>query len=88
MPYYLIIKAKKAGIGDLSKFLFTWRNDTLIACGNKAYVDMPLDFSSTKTPVSKEFVSNMREDFTPEEKKYIEYVDEAHARLEELRNIQ
>ena len=57
MPYYLIMAAKKAKIGDIEKFLFKYENNKVIACTTKLYLDDKLDFSQTNTVVTTEYVS-------------------------------
>jgi len=57
LPYNLIIQAKKAGIGDLRKYIFKYENNQIVACTSKLYITEKLDFSQTKTPIAKEYVS-------------------------------
>ncbi|MEI6774652.1 MAG: hypothetical protein WCL18_07930 [bacterium] len=57
MPYYLIIAAKKAKIGDLQKYLFGYKNNKVTACTSKLYLHDNLDFTQTNTAITKEYIS-------------------------------
>lgn len=83
LPFYLIIDAKKAGIGDLQHFMFkkSDKKDTIVACSIKAYITDKIDFSETNTAIEKEYLEDEKDVYDRETKKYIDYVDEAKRRL-------
>ena len=84
MPYYLIMAAKKAKIGDIEKFLFKYENNKVIACTTKLYLDDKLDFSQTNTVITKEYVSWTSQNIWENTKKYIDYVDGSKIKFENL----
>ena len=57
LPYYLIIMAKKAKIGDLQKYLFAYKDSKLVVCGTKQSVNDTIDFSKTNTVIQREYVT-------------------------------
>lgn len=84
LPYYLIIAAKKSKIWDLQKFLFTKKNNQIVACTNKLYITEKLDFGQTKTTITKEYISFSSESISPNAQKYVDYVDTAKQQFEGL----
>lgn len=84
LPYYLIIAAKKSGIGDLQKCLFTKKNNQIVACTNKLYITEKLDFGQTDTKIIREYVSWAIETIWANAQKYIDYVDAAKNQFESL----
>lgn len=79
LPFYLIIDAKKTGIGDLQHFMFkkSKKKNTIVACSIKSYITDKLDFSQTNTDIEKEYLEDDKDAYDRETKKYINYVDEA-----------
>jgi len=84
MPYYLIIAAKKAKIGNIEKFLFKYENNQVIACTTKLCLTEKLDFSQTKTDIVREYVSGTAEKIGENAQKYLDYVDVAKKQFETL----
>ncbi|MFZ2719046.1 MAG: hypothetical protein WAZ12_04610, partial [Candidatus Absconditicoccaceae bacterium] len=82
LPYYIIIAAKKAKMGDLQKYLFKCENYKITACTVKSYLDDKLDFSQTNTTINKEYVSSNIENVSDNTQKYIDYVDVAKKQFE------
>lgn len=75
LPYYLIIAAKKAKIGNLEKYLFTYQDNKITACTTKLYIHNELDFSQTWTDIEKEYIAWVKEGLSENTQKYIDYVD-------------
>ncbi len=84
LPYRLIIAGKKAKIGNLQKYLFAYQGDKVVACTTKLYLDEKLDFSQTKTSITKEYISWTQEQIGENAQRYIDYVDQAKKRFEDL----
>lgn len=84
LPYYLVVAAKKANIGDLQKYLFAYKDKKITACTTKLYLDNKLDFSQTKTAITKEYISWTVESLWENTQKYIDYVDTAKKQFEKL----
>ncbi len=84
IPYYLIIQAKKAGIGDLRKFIFKYENEKITACTSKLYLTEKLDFTQTGTTIQKEYLSWARESLDESTQKYVDYVDTVKNQFEKL----
>jgi hypothetical protein len=83
LPYYLVLSAKKAGLGDLEKVQLSWKDRKVAIAGQvhdlRAIGDLPIE---------KEYVEQVRQHFTPEEMQYINLVESAHCQLESLRSIE
>lgn len=86
IPYNLVIKAKKAKIGDIEKFLFKYEDGKIVAVSSKQYVDVTLDFDTAE--VSYEKVTPLRETLTDEENKVIAKVEGVKKRLDALRGVE
>ena len=84
MPYYLIIAAKKAKIGNIERFLFKYENNQITACTSQLYQKEPLNFTQTKTKIQKEFVSLWTQVDYKSALPYISYVDKAKNKFEQL----
>ena len=84
IPYYLVVQAKKAGIGDLRKYIFKYENNQIVACTNQSYLTDKLDFSQTNTNIKKEYVSSGAESLPKNAQKYIDYVDQAENKFEKF----
>jgi hypothetical protein len=87
LPYYLVIAAKRAGLGDLEKLQFSRKKDEngepqLIAVGQQ------VDLRNIRFEVEKQYIEKTRETFAPDELKYITAVESAHQQLQSLRNVQ
>lgn len=87
LPYYLVIAAKRAGLGDLEKIQFSWKQKSngekqMIAVGQR------VDLRNIHFEVEKQCLEKAREDFSEEENHYIASVDLAHQQLQSLRNVQ
>jgi len=61
LPYYLVIQGMKAGIGDMSSYVFKYESGKITACTLKPYMDETLDFSETKTEITKEYLKSPTE---------------------------
>ncbi|MDR0649909.1 MAG: hypothetical protein LBG59_00440 [Candidatus Peribacteria bacterium] len=83
LPYYLVIAAKRAGLGDLEKTQFSYKNGKVVAVGQVHDLRAIGDLE-----VEKEFVEQTRDTFTPEEMQYINLVEAAHKQVEALRKIE
>ncbi len=90
LPYNLINDAKRAWLGNVEYFFFKYSGGNIDACTSKAYVDEKINIESISWEwilFKKMYIENVREEFSDEEKKYIEYVEYAHDRLAQLRAI-
>lgn len=85
LPFSLINKAKRAGIGNVEYFYFMYKDAAITTCSSKAYVDEKLDFASVT--VAKSYIENVRDTLSADEQKYITYVEEPYKRLMELRSV-
>ncbi len=81
LPYFMIIQARKAGLWDLQRQFFRWNNWKLEVCL------MPSELSSNTLDAKVTYLSPAREEFTEEEKVYVERVERAHADVENLRDL-
>lgn len=77
LPFYLLIEAKKAGIGDLQYQVFSYVDWGIIACSNKIYAAYPIDFSQTKIQLTRTYIQAASENYDENTQAYIEYVDAA-----------
>lgn len=83
LPYYLVIAARRAGLGDLEKTQFSFKDNKIVAVGQVH--DLRAIWN---IPVEKDFVEQARDTFTPEEMQYINLVESIHKQLESLRSIE
>ncbi len=81
LPYFMLIQARKAGLWDLQRQFFRWNNWKLEVCL------MPSELSSNTLDAKVTYLSPAREEFTEEEKVYVERVERAHADVENLRDL-
>lgn len=81
LPYYLVIKAKRAGIWDLQGQYFARKGNNLQITGMKTWLDdlIHIDWE-------KRYIEPLREEFTTEEQWYIDRVEFAHQKLEKIRD--
>lgn len=83
LPYFLLIEARKAGFGDLQRLFFGRKN------GKLQILSMQTELETVKNlEAERSYFSKAREDFTEEEKRYIDRVESAHQRLEQLRSVE
>jgi hypothetical protein len=87
IPYHMLVKAKKSGIWNLQKFMFKYHNSKYFALTSWNYISDSLNFDQTKTSITREYMKKIRNSLSSEEMQYINYVDSAHKKLEELRSI-
>lgn len=88
LPHYMIIKAKKSWIWNLEKFMFKYENNSFFALSSWNYITEKIDFGQTKIGIKKEYMKKLRESLSGQEMQYINYVDAAYKKLEQLRSIQ
>lgn len=81
LPYYILIQARKAGLWDLQRQFFKWKCWTLEVCL------LPSELTTNTLDAKITYLSTAREEFTEEEKVYIERVERAHADVENLRDL-
>ena len=81
LPYFMLIEARKAGLWDLQRQFFRRNEWKLEVCL------LPSELSSNTLDAKATFLSPAREEFTEEEKVYVERVERAHADVENLRNL-
>lgn len=86
LSYDLVNDAKRAGIGNVEYFFYTYKDDSIVACTAKAYVDEKIDLWKN-VKITKSYVENVRTEFSKDEKLYISYVEDAYKRLMELRKV-
>lgn len=84
LPYFLIIEAKRAGLGDLQRQYFKRNNNKLEIC----YLPSEVNQTSIFADAEKSYISPARESFTQEEQYYIDRVEVALTKLEKLRSKQ
>jgi hypothetical protein len=68
--------------------MFKYENNQIVAITTEQYIDKNLDFDQTKQVIKYEAISALREKYTPQEQKLLDYVDVAKNKLLELRNIE
>ena len=79
IPYYLLLKAKKAGLWDFQRKFFRWKDNQLEVCV------MPSEIHDNVLDARITYISTAREEFTEEEKYYIDRVEKAHKKLQSIR---
>lgn len=84
LPYYLVLAAKKAKIGNLEKYLFKYQDGKIFACTSRVYMKEQLNFSQTKTPIQKEYVDAGQQVEYKQAMPYIQYVDQAKDKFQKL----
>jgi len=92
LPYYLVIAAKRAGLGDLEKVQFSRRRDHSSTSSERKIkliaVGQQIDLRNIHLDVEKQYVEKVRDTFSSDELKYINAVESAHQQLQSLRNVQ
>lgn len=83
LPYYLIIEAKRAGLGDLQRRFFTWEGGKMKICSMSSEI-WGLDAFAG---VEKQYLVSDRTKYSPEQQKCIDRVELAHKKLEDLRGV-
>ena len=81
LPYYMLIQARKAGLWDLQRQFFRRKCWTLEVCL------LPSELTTNTLNAKITYLSEAREEFTEEEKVYIERVETAHNDVENLRDL-
>ena len=81
LPYFMLIEARKAWLWDLQRQFFRWKNWKLEVCM------LPSELSNNTLDAKVSYISPAREEFTEEEKEYIQRVERAHADVENLRGL-
>lgn len=83
LPYFLILDAKRAWLWDLQRQFFKRENDKLEIC----YLPSEINQPSFLDNAEKSYITPARESFTEEEQHYINRVENAHKKIEALRNV-
>ncbi len=82
LPYYLLLAARQAGLGDLQKHFYTRKN------GKMEVVMLPSELNNAYgLDAKKTYLTKTREHFSEQEQIYIQRVENAHQLLENLRNL-
>lgn len=81
LPYYMVIQARRAWLWDLQRQFFRRKGWTLEVCL------LPSELTTNTLDAKITYLSTAREEFTEEEKVYIERVERAHADVENLRDL-
>ena len=81
LPYFMLIQARKAGLWDLQRQFFRRNDWKLEVCL------LPSELASNTLDAKATYLSPAREEFTEEEKVYVERVERAHADVENLRDL-
>jgi hypothetical protein len=84
LPYYLIIAAKRAKIGNLENFLFKYQDNKIVACTSFTHSKDIVDFSQTKVVITKEYINLGQQVEYQKAMPYITYVDKARDKFKEL----
>lgn len=87
IPYHMQIKAQKAGIWNLQKFMFKYVDGKFFAISTWNYITDTLNFDQTKTILNREYMKKLRNNLSSEEMQYVNYVGSAYQKLEQLRSI-
>lgn len=83
LPYYLVVEAKKAGLWDLQRNYFRYQNGRIEICCSQSELNQKSIFDDC----DKSYVSNARDNYTQQEQYYIDRVDNACKKIEDLRNV-
>lgn len=82
LPYYLLLEARRAGLGDLQRQFYTRKE------GKMEVILLPSELNDTYfLDAKKTYLTSAREKFSSEEQVYIERVERAHKQLETLRSV-
>ena len=82
LPYYLVTKARRAGLWNLERQFFKWNNNELEVC------TLQTEISNNSLWAKMNYVTKARESYTTEEQVYIDRVEEAQKNLNNLFNFQ
>ena len=83
LPYFLILEAKKSGLWDLQRQFFKRENGKMKIC----YLPSEINQTSLFDDVEKSYISPARESFTEEEQYYIDRVEAARKKIENIRSV-
>lgn len=83
LPYYLLLQAKRAGLGDLQRQFFTREHNSLKTLSLKSELGDTKALCTTQS-----YLVPHREKFTDEEQSLIDRVENAHNQLEAIRWIE
>lgn len=83
LPYFLLIEARKAGFGDLQRQFFSRKNGKLQILSMQTELEMVKNLEAERS-----YFSKAREHFTEQEQRYIDRVETAHQKLEQLRSVE
>ncbi len=84
LPIYLLLAAKKTGIGDLQTYLFKYEKENIVACTLKSQLSNPIDFSETGTIIQKEYLGWYEEEYGENIDAYIADVEVSRKKFEDL----
>lgn len=87
LPSYLAMNAKRAWIGDVNRFLFRIENGQIYALSRGDMVNTVLYFDND-VYIKYESMNKTGKELSSQEKKLINYVDEAEKKLNKLRSKQ
>ena len=83
LPYFLILEAKRSWLWDLQRQFFKWENNKMGIC----YLPSEINQSCLFDDAEKSYITTARESFTEEEQYYIDRVEEARKKIENLRSL-
>jgi hypothetical protein len=83
LPYYLLIQARRAGLGDLQRKFFTRKNNKLEILSMKSELSNDVNLDA-----HQQYLTPQRESYTSEEQSLISRVEVAHKKLLSLRKVQ
>ncbi len=83
LPYFLLIEARKAGFGDLQRQFFSRKNGKLQILSMQSELE-----GAGGLDAERSYFTKAREEFTEQEMRYINRVEAAHQRLEQLRSVE
>jgi len=81
LPYYLLLRARKAWLWDLQRQFFRWQNGKLEVCL------LPSELKENSLDAKISYITSARDKYTEEEQIYIDRVEKAHNDVENLRNL-
>ena len=88
IPENLVIKAKKAWMGDINKFLFRIEGWQIYALCRGDMADTVLHFDDNNIKIKYEALNPLRSELTQQEKELVSYVDDMEKKLNKLRSKQ
>lgn len=88
IPNDLCYECRKAWIGEIYNFLFSYENWEIKALLRWDMANKTLNFDKTNTKISYEVMNKLRENHTPEEKSLIDEVDKIEKKLLSLRKVE